>query len=373
MERSELAFGRNLKNLRKKAGLTRGALAERIAYSEKAVEKWEAGASVPPMATVCALSALFGVSLDALVLREEEEAAFLLGIDGGGTKTEFLLTDLSGRALQRVVLGASNPNDIGMEASKEVFRQGIGQVCEGIGLREVSMFAGLAGGTVGDNRRKLEEFFSGFGFRHCGNGSDVENALQLALNGGDGNAVIMGTGIAVFSQHNGQRHQIGGWGYLLDRGGSGFNLGAQALEAALRHLDGRGGSALLAELAEKQLGKPVTAAIPQIYQRGKPFVASFAPLVFDAFAQGDWEARQIIDRNVREAVEMIRAGYRFLPDQRAKTVICGGLSYKSDVLLPWFLRYLGDDFPLSFCTEPMVNGAVALARAQIQPTGGSLC
>ena len=41
---------------------------------------------------------------------------YYLGVDGGGTKTEFLWVDEGGRVALNEVLGCSNPNDIGKEA-----------------------------------------------------------------------------------------------------------------------------------------------------------------------------------------------------------------------------------------------------------------
>ncbi len=40
---------------------------------------------------------------------------YLLGIDGGGTKTEFVLSHINGNEIARVVLGCSNPVNIGTE------------------------------------------------------------------------------------------------------------------------------------------------------------------------------------------------------------------------------------------------------------------
>ena len=38
-----------------------------------------------------------------------------LAIDGGGTKTDFMLADGDGNILSRVILEATNPNDVGFD------------------------------------------------------------------------------------------------------------------------------------------------------------------------------------------------------------------------------------------------------------------
>lgn len=360
----KLVFGGNLKRLRKNRGLTRSQLAQQINYSEKSVEKWEMGGCIPPVATVCKLAAFFRVSVDALLYADTSQLRYLLGIDGGGTKTELLLTDLSGNEVDRLILGASNPVDIGMEATRQVLREGIRQLCSSIDLREVSVYAGLAGGITGNNQETVRLFLKSLGFGAVASGSDVDTALQVCLQSGDGICLIMGTGVVAFAKRAESRHRIAGWGYLLDKGGSGYNLGADALDSALRHIDGRGGSPLLLRLIEQKLQKPLPDAISQIYKSGKTGISSYAPLVFEALEQGDPEAERILARNVQEVSRIIAAGCTYL-EPCPKVAICGGLAQEANVLRPFFEAALESEVRLEFVTEPIVNGAIQLARNNI--------
>ncbi len=291
---------------------------------------------------------------------------YLLGIDGGGTKTEFLLTDINKNPLNRVILGAANPVNTGIETTKKILKDGISKVCGNTGLNEISVFAGLAGGGSGNNQAVIESYLSGFGFGAYAGGSDTDSALELSLNGNDGVVVIIGTGVAAFSQQENIRHRIGGWGYLIDKGGSGFSLGSDALDCAFRHLDGRGGSALMLELIENQTKKPLQECIPDIYSKGTTYVASFAPVVFEAFEKGDDSAHRIIDRNMKEVAQIIDTGCGFLNSEQKKVVICGGLCRKKEILEPFIKKYLSSRCNPVFTTEPMVNGAVSLAEKEIK-------
>lgn len=362
MKRNEIAFGDNLKNYRKKSGLTRRELAEKISYSEKSIEKWESGSSIPPVGTVCNLAGLFGISVDSLIYAPKKEVKYLLAIDGGGTKTEFLLTDIYKNRTASLILGPSNPVDIGFDNTKKILERGIRKVCEGISLRAVSVFAGLAGGITGNNKALINSFLSQFGFAFFDNGSDTESTLEIALKGGDGVAVIMGTGIIAFSQAEGKRHRIGGWGYHIDKGGSGYNFGSDALDSALKYIDGRGGSGIIKDLIENHLGKPLPDAIGDIYKGSKACVASFAPFVFEAYAGGDIYAEEIIDRNVKEVAEIIAAGRSFLGEKKGKTVICGGLSHFGDTLRPFFEKYFDEKINMTFSDESVTEGALMLAE-----------
>lgn len=364
MDRPEIGFAQNLRALRTAAGLSRSDLAAGLGYTEKAVEKWEAGKSVPPLPVLCGLSRMLGVSLDALARVREPGVRFYLGIDGGGTKTEFLLEDGGGRELARRVLGPSNPNDVGMAASQRLIESGIAEVCGSMDHRGISMFAGIAGAMSGDNTAVYRKFFERFGFGCADCGSDVENALELTLGGGDGVAVIIGTGCIAFAQKNGVRRRVGGWGYLIDAGGSGFNFGQHALEAALKQVDGTGPDTLLSELLAAQLGKSVPDAIPEIYAGGKQKVASLAPTVFEACGAGDPAATEILRRNAAHIASLIRRGLAFSGGPAA---LCGGLCRQEK----WLRPLLEEQLPgteLRFLTEPAVHGAVRLARRE-KPAG----
>ncbi len=293
---------------------------------------------------------------------------YLLGIDGGGTKTEFLLTDLEFNVINRIVLGASNPVNLGIENAKQILEQGISCVCRDIEKSEVSVYAGLAGGISSGNPKAIGDFLAQYGFGAYGNGGDTDNVIKMALADDDGIAVIMGTGIIAFSVCNGVRHRIGGWGYLIDKGASGFSYGSDALESALRCADGRGGSKLILKLAEEKLGASLTDCIPEIYKGGAAFVASFAPLVFEAYRMGDLQAQHIIERNTRYAAELIAAGLKLHGEKRVKTVICGGLCSQREIIEPFLLEYLGDEYKIEFLQKPPVYGALALAKSIAEST-----
>lgn len=65
--------GRRLSALRRAAGLTQAALAKRLCVSTQAVSKWETGGSVPDVALLLELSALYGVTVNALLGRKPPE------------------------------------------------------------------------------------------------------------------------------------------------------------------------------------------------------------------------------------------------------------------------------------------------------------
>lgn len=357
----EIQFGKNLKQFRKKHGYSRALLAQKLHYSEKSVEKWESGDATPPLSVICALAELFCVPLESLVYEQKERIRYFLGVDGGGTKTDFRLEDKEGALVAECTLGGCNPNDIGMEACFAVIQNGITQVCEGINRAQIATFVGAAGSGIGENAIAMKKFLSRFGFGVCENGSDMDNLLELALPEQDGIAMIIGTGIIAFAQKDGVRHRIGGWGYLLDGGGSGYNVARDAMEAALRAYDGRGKPTALLARIEARLGDTLPRSIPTIHERGRYFIASFVPDVFAAADEGDTVALEIIDRNAAAIAEHIEAARRHFTED-VPVVLCGGLARRADLLQPRIEAHLSHPIPLQFLSKAMKHGAVERAR-----------
>lgn len=290
------------------------------------------------------------------------DVKYLLGIDGGGTKTEFLLTEISGQEKRRIVLGGTNPVNIGIENACAVLADGINKICDGLEYSQISVFAGFAGAKTNRYEDNIRSFLSGFGFFAYDCGSDIDLALELTLSGENGTAVILGTGIVAFSRNGERLYRTGGRGYMIDKGGSGFHFGSEALNSAFCFLDGRDGSELIFKLVQKRIGKPLEESLGEIYKSGPSYVASFAPVVFDAYALGDIKAVEIIKRNAKEIVCVINGALKYSGCLEKNVVICGGLSKQEAILLPLFKEYLSDDVNISFNGDKLVKAAVTLAK-----------
>jgi len=259
---------------------------------------------------------------------------YFLGIDGGGTKTALLLTDISGTDIRQTTAAACNPMDVGFDAAESILGCAIDEICKGIPLSAISMFAGIAGGGSSESRRQLHDFFSDFGFGVFDNDSDNINILEAGLSDRDGISVIMGTGICVQAKYGNTLHRVGGWGYFVDKGGSGFNLGRDALDAYYSAYDGSGAETLLSALIEEKTQCSPEALVGQIYAGGKTFVASFAPLVTEAARHGDRMAPAILDQNAYCIARLIFAAEKHLPAEieSVPVVLCGGLSHETEIV-----------------------------------------
>ena len=290
---------------------------------------------------------------------------YYLGIDGGGTKTEFRLADKDGALLSSALLGASNPNDIGLDATCTLLAAGIDEVTKGYDRAAISVFAGIAGAATGDNAARIKEYLGTLGFAKADAASDVHLALAACLGDADGISVIMGTGSVAFAQCGGKILRAGGYGYLLGDAGSGFALGQGAILAALQAEDGSGAPTLLHDMVADACGSPrVLDALSDFYRGGKAEIARYAPLIFDAHKKGDAVATEILARNIRAIADLIRAIGARMGTDHVRVVLCGGLMAKSEVILPILQDALASDareYSLSVSEAAPIGGALYLA------------
>lgn len=297
-----------------------------------------------------------------------ENVQYYLGIDGGGTKTEFWLTDGEGFLLASCVLGASNPNDIGLDATCALLAQGVYAVTDGYDRSAISVFAGIAGAGVADNASHIRQHLYSLGFARTDCKSDVYSSLAACLGQSDGIAVIMGTGSVAYAQHCGEILRAGGYGYLFGDAGSGFALGRDAILAALQAEDGSGAPTLLHDLVSNACGKAcVLDALSDFYSSGKAGIARYAPLIFQAYVKNDAVAAEILSRNISAIADLIRTIGARMDQSSVRVVLCGGLMAHSLHILPLLQDVLAKDartYALSISKAAPVQGALYLAGAR---------
>ncbi len=246
-----------------------------------------------------------------------------LACDGGGTKTEFLLFTPDGHVQSRLVLGATNPNAVGMETACARLIEGVEAFLEQ--AHPKAFFAGVAGSASGENGRKITEAVTAKYPRIPFTvGSDIWNVIYSADAGDCCLAAICGTGSIVYAREGETLERYGGWGYLFDRAGSGFDLGRDALTLALSCDDGLSERTLLTELVEKRLNGTAKEHLDLLYSEGRDFVASCAPYVSEAQARGDEAAKATLMANVERLVKLITHAYE--RHGFADVILAGGLT-----------------------------------------------
>ena len=353
-------FARNLKKYRVGKNLTQQVLAELLHVSPQSVSKWECGQSVPEIDKLCSLGEILHVSLDALLEDRPAEDRVLIGVDGGGTKTEFILFRETGALLKRLVLDGANPNLKGLDGCVALLRDGLSRLLEP-GMDLAGLYIGCAGFLSGDYGEKVREMLQKHHPRcniQCH--SDVMNIIACGSSSHRCLAAICGTGSVVYANENRVIHRLGGGSYLLDTNGSGFDIGRDVLRTALSQQDGIGQESLITTLVTQRLGCPVWEAVPNIYREGPSFVSSFAPIAFDAYARGDALAEEILRKHAEYLANLIQKASK-LYDCGTVLVLAGSIFTKTPVFRNLMLESLPADIQVEIPAQPPVYGACLLA------------
>ena len=324
-------LGERIRELRKAKGLTQGAFAELMHVSFQAVSNWERGIAPPELDNLIRVASFFEVLVDDLI-RPKSEPLFL-GIDGGGTKTEFAVVSLDGEVLTHFKVEGSNPNDRGIANTVEIVRAGVRRILISYpSLRAV--FCGISGmGTANYAAtllKGLREEFPSLIFD-----ADTDARNLFAMYDEADMALISGTGSVVFVRDKDSLRRLGGHGHLLDTAGSAYDIGRDALSIALTQEDALQKPTLLYSLLQKTLGvNTIWEAVGPLYREGKKKIASLAPIVMEAARSGDADAIAILQRSAERLASLLNLGNRTF-GARPIAVASGGLiEHYSDIFLP---------------------------------------
>ena len=345
-------LGAKIRELRKQKGLTQEAFARELHVSFQAVSNWERGIAPPELETLLAIASYFHVLIDDLLRHRPEK--LVLGIDGGGTKTEFTVTTAEGCVLSRFAKKGSNPNDIGFDRTYELIAEGISEaLIAHPSLAAVSCgVAGISSATYTERlTAQLKGKYPSLLFE-----VKSDSANLFGMDDGADIAVISGTGSVVFVKRGEEYHRLGGWGHLFDSAGSAYDIGRDAVRVALAEEDAKKEPGAIARYLTARLGtSTVWGAINRLYDGGKPFVASLADAVFCACAEGDAEAEAILDRTARRLAELLDLAVSQY-GVRPHAVAGGGIfEHRADVLLPRIAHYT--DVRVTLSGLPPVFGA----------------
>ena len=279
-----------------------------------------------------------------------------IGIDGGGTKTAAVLFDEEGRVLARHVTGPCNPNVLGFDESTARVKEIVESLTQGEPRSVAAIYIGTAGiFTADDGPRFAAAVAEACGVEKVKCENDVMNVVASATDADRCVAGVSGTGMIVYAKEPDRVTRLDGWGYLLGLGGSGYDIGRDVIRAAVGESEGTSDATALTPLVERKAGMPLERLVLEIYRHEPAFVASFAPLAFEADAVGDTVAQDILVKNARAFAQVLNhAASTF--DCGDTVVVSGGIA--TNVRFGELLkRELKPDLKLVVPSYPQVVGA----------------
>lgn len=297
------------------------------------------------------VSAQFQEVLDFLADKQErldflatENGPFTFCIDGGGSKTLLQIVDARGRIIpltkhgkimQSVESGASNINVVKKEGVKialqdlfEGLKIGAAQSDAQDILPTARVIAGMAGVGIQENLNAVTSLFEELGVRKERLQILTDAELALRLLKGNGIVLISGTGSICFAEKGGIRQRVGGLGRILGDEGSGYQIGLQAIRAALEEEFGYGPPTSLTPTLKAFFGvAQMKSLFPQInsLEMSSATIASVSPLVFEKAIEQDLVAMGIISRAADELRQLVSTALRISQLEDCELHLWGGV------------------------------------------------
>jgi N-acetylglucosamine kinase-like BadF-type ATPase len=313
------------------------------------------------------------------------KSRLVLGVDGGGTKTEARLASLDQNGQLSILgRGRGGPSNLmlaGKEQSLRSLDDAVNEVVAGAAIGDrIPDYAvlALAGSTSPDVQRDITAWAVKRNLaRHFEIAHDADPVLACGTDEGWGISLIVGTGsVAVGKDLDGQSVTKGGWGHWFGDKGSGFYLGYKALAAVAEASDEIGPTTILSDLVLDNLGTANPRNILKEVTAGgdtRREVAALAPLVLDAALKDDSVARRIVSSAVNEAVKLVSAVSRALDFETPYPLaVAGGVVCKSDLfrqqLLAGLARLEPAPEPVTVVEKPVL-GCLEIARSKLLVSG----
>jgi N-acetylglucosamine kinase-like BadF-type ATPase len=300
-----------------------------------------------------------------------------LGVDGGGSKTGFLLIDAEGRRLAQHQTSTAYHVQIGLDGVRALLAQGVGALLAeaGASADEVGYaFFGLPayGEDAGAEKalQVLPADVLGHGRYACAN--DMVCGWAGSLAGSDGINIVAGTGSIGYGERQGRTGRAGGWGTLIGDEGSGYWIAVRTLTLFSRMSDGRAPRGPLYELlrAELRLTRDLdicALVTPGQALGGRDRIAALCPVVARAAEAGDTGAHAIFASGARELADVadaVRTALGYAADERVPLSYSGGVFASGDMFKRAFAEAVAArpvEYSLTAPILPPLAGAALLA------------
>jgi N-acetylglucosamine kinase-like BadF-type ATPase len=261
----------------------------------------------------------------------------VLGVDGGGYKTDLALVRDDGGVLAFVRGPHSSPHQIGLDGCVELLDRLIGDASERAGReRDGEPVADVGHVLMAgvDFPREQQELQAAVDARRWATRTTVANDTFAILRAGTdrewGVALVCGAGMNCVGVGPDGRHvRHPALGAITGDWGGGFDVGLAGLSAAARSADGRGPRTALEDEVPRHFGLDTPMEVAEaIHLDGldRQRIGELAPLVL-AVAKADDVANGIAERLASEALAYLRVTLERLElaDEAADVVLGGGL------------------------------------------------
>lgn len=287
-----------------------------------------------------------------------------LGVDGGGTKTAFVLIDEEARVLAE----ATGPTLYSFPADAALIRRVLEDGLAGIDPAGIDQaFFALPGYGESTADLPVLERVPGevLGHDRYAVGNDAVAGWAGSLAGADGVNVVAGTGSIAYGEWGGRTARAGGWSELWGDEGSGYWIAIRGLHTFSRMSDGRLPRGPLHPLLRDAVGAPtdldVIGTVMGEWAGDRTRIAALSRVVVDAADAGDGAAAAIVTEAGAELAALVHAVRGALGVESELPVSYSGGVFAAPSVLAAFTDALGEGYDLVQPKHGPVLGAALLA------------
>jgi N-acetylglucosamine kinase-like BadF-type ATPase len=313
------------------------------------------------------------------------DGALYLGVDGGGTKTEFVCIDAAGSVVARALTGTTYHLQVGLHGAAALITEGVQAICAQLSITPddfAFVFFGLPAFGEDAIVDPLLEQACGRVLGHarfrCGNDMICGWAGSLACE--DGINLVAGTGSIGYGERQGQAARVGGWGEVFGDEGAAYWIAIRGLTAFTKMSDGRLPRGPLHRHIVEKLGlaDDLDLCARVMGERGmsREAIAGLAPIVSAAASDGDAVAASILKEAASELASMahaLRRALGFAAGEAAALSWSGGVLAAEPIVRGQLERLLSEsgDFRLiAPLYPPGLGAALYAAHLSKQGAGG---
>jgi N-acetylglucosamine kinase-like BadF-type ATPase len=296
---------------------------------------------------------------------------YFIGIDGGGTKTDCIITDWNYNPLFSTKSGPLNVlSSPPAESSRTIIKLINTCLFElKISFEQVECIGiGAAGAGRIEDANNLEKALK----YHIPQSiklkimTDAEAALEGAFNGGPGSILISGTGSIIFGKDlSGKIYRCGGYGRIIGDEGSGYLIGKKGLITAAKEFDGRGEKSSITDLLKNRYKINSLKDIINAVYKNDIDIAALVPIILASAGNDDKAALKIIDEETDELIGLILCMLKKLDDEIAEICFSGSLISTVNIFSITLRNKLAHSYKMIKIKEPLfppAMGAIFIAK-----------
>jgi len=300
---------------------------------------------------------------------------YLIGIDGGGSKTKFICFDVSGRLIAETLTGTTDYHEIGIGGVTQRLKDGLSKLNVNLQSSLIGFGMPAYGENEVDDEKAVLEIKKALSDTRIHIENDVTCAWAGALALSPGVTVVCGTGsMSVGRDKLGNMARSGGWCEFFSDEGSGYWLGKKALELFSKQSDYRLPRGPLYSIIKKHLkiekDFDIISIINSDYAYSRKQIASLQMLLFQSWRQGDETTKAVYEQAVSEVALTTVGVVRQLEfDDIIDVSYVGGLFCdKKELILDPFIEEINKHFQAKVYPPKLTpcHGAVLLALEEFE-------